>query len=128
MSERGPGLRIGDSDAELGVVPVFLSVARADLIYVKVLLESFEGIGVMRSEEPFYGDDRALIVLLIVPDAAADAEAVLGDASQFTDLRVETVTHERLQRLRDDLLGELGEPRKRQVSSSSDSKRGLAKT
>lgn len=104
------GIRVGEVDARLGVVPVFLSVARADLIYVKVLLESFEGIGVMRSEEPFYGDERALIVLLIVPDAVRDAEAVLDDAARVTDLRMETVAPERLERLRDDLLGELETP------------------
>jgi hypothetical protein len=97
-------------DPELGVHPVFLSVPRADLIYLKILLESFEGIGVMRSEEPFYGSGRALVVLLIVPDSAADAVNLLNEACEVTDLALEPVARDRLKRLRKDLLGELENP------------------
>jgi hypothetical protein len=97
-------------DPELGVHPVFLSVPRADLIYIKILLESFEGIGVMRSEEPFYGPGRALVVLLIVPDSAADAVKLLNEARGVTDLALELVAGERIERLRKDLLGELERP------------------
>lgn len=97
-------------DPALGVHPVFLNVARCDLIYVKVLLESFEGIGVMRSEEPFYEDDRALIVLLIVPDAADDALQLLNEARGVTDLALEPADPDRAERLRSDLIGELERP------------------
>jgi hypothetical protein len=97
-------------DPALGVHPVFLSVPRADLIYIKVLLESFEGIGVMRSEEPIYGPGRALVVLLIVPDSVADAVKLLNEARGVTDLALEPVAGERIERLRKDLLGELERP------------------
>ena len=89
-------------DPELGVHPVFLSVPRADLIYIKILLESFEGIGVMRSEEPFYCPGRALIVLLIVPDSVAYAVKLLNEARGVTDLGLEPVAGERIERLRRD--------------------------
>jgi hypothetical protein len=97
-------------DEELGVHPVFVSLPREDLIYLKVLLESFEGIGVMRSEEPFYESNRALVVLLIVPDSAADALRLLNEVRGVTALAVESVERSRIERLRRDLLGELSRP------------------
>jgi hypothetical protein len=97
-------------DPVLGVHPVLLTAARNDLIYVKVLLESFEGIGVMRTEEPFYTAGRGLVVLRIVPDAADDALRLLNEARGVTDLALEPADPDRAERLRSDLLGELERP------------------
>jgi hypothetical protein len=77
------------------------------LIYLKLMLESYEGVGVARSEEPFYDGERALLVFLLVPDFFDVAERLLVHLENAVDLRREIVEPSRLVRLRADLLGEL---------------------
>ena len=74
-------------DPDLGVHPLFLSIRRADAIYVKVILESYEGLGVTRTEQPHYEEDRALIVFLLVPDLADQARCLLSALRVEIDLR-----------------------------------------
>ena len=96
-----------DIDPELGLCACFVSAPRRHLIYIKVLLESYEGVGVARSEDPFYDDERALLVLLLVPDFLDAAAGLIGHFETAVGLRRESVEPSRLDRLRADLLGEL---------------------
>ena len=67
-------------DAALGVYTLFFSVPRRDIVFFKLLIESYEGIASGRSMQRFLdgGDDRALEVVLAVPDFIDAARAVLA--------------------------------------------------
>jgi hypothetical protein len=71
----------------LGVHVVFLSVARADEIFVRVVLECHEGFGVARAQDPSYSDERTMLSLLVVPDFADDVRAMLGDLVGSADIQ-----------------------------------------
>ena len=75
-------------DERLGVHPVFLVVPRATLLYVKVVLESYEGFGVLRTKMPYYTETDALIVLLIVPDFAEPSSQMLAELAAQGELRI----------------------------------------
>lgn len=94
-------------DPELGLCACFVSAPRRHLTYIKVLLESYEGVGVARSEEPFFDGERALLVLLLVPDFLDAAVGLIEHLESAVGLRRESVEPSRLDRLRADLLGEL---------------------
>jgi hypothetical protein len=64
-------------EPSLGVHAVFLSTPREEVIYVKVLLESYEGVASYRTQNPEHEPGRALIAVLVAPDFARDATAVL---------------------------------------------------
>jgi hypothetical protein len=72
---------------ELGVHVVFLSVARKDEIFVRVVLECHEGFGVARAHEGEHEPERTLLSLLIVPDFAEPARALLADLRVSADIR-----------------------------------------
>lgn len=55
------------------VVEVYLRVAPTDIAYVKFIFESYEGIAVVRTVDR----TRAVIVLLIAADFAAEARRIL---------------------------------------------------
>jgi len=78
---------LSDLIPSLGVHVAFLSVARKDEIYVRVVLECHEGFGVARAHEGEHEPDRTLLSLLIVPDFAEPARALLADLATTTDLR-----------------------------------------
>ena len=94
-----------DVDPELGVLALFLSVPRKDLIAVKVLLESFEGIGVIRSQQPRYTPERSLIVMLLVPDFLDCARRLLAELSEMTAAEVVAPSAAMLAELKAELLG-----------------------
>jgi hypothetical protein len=71
----------------LGVHVVFLSVARKDEVYVRVVLECHEGIGVARAHDPEFAPDRTLLSLLVVPDFAQPASALLAEVAAAADVR-----------------------------------------
>jgi len=91
-------------DAELGLVPLFVSIAPADLISLKVLLESYEGVGVIRTQERCFAPGRALIVMLLVADAIEDARSLLSEFLETASFELIDETPELLAELKRDLL------------------------
>ena len=73
---------------ELGVHVVFMSVARKDEIFVRVVLECHEGFGVARAHEGATEAERTLLSLLIVPDFAEPACGMLDDLLECADIRL----------------------------------------
>jgi len=70
----------------LGVHVVFMSVSRADEIFVRVLLECHEGFGVARAHDPSFRPDRTLLTLLVVPDLGADCMGLLDELARTADV------------------------------------------
>jgi hypothetical protein len=56
------------------VVPIFLRVRREDIAYIKFLIESYEGIGIVRTLERH----AAIIVVLSTPDFAGVVRDVVA--------------------------------------------------
>jgi hypothetical protein len=94
-------------DPALGVCACFVSAPRRHVIYAKVILESYEGVGIARSVEPFYEGDRTLMVFLLAPDFLRVAQEMLAHLQSAIDLRFERASAERLAVLSADLLDEL---------------------
>jgi len=55
------------------IVEIFLELPPGDIAYLKFILESYEGIGVMRTIDR----TKALVVLMIAADFLDDARAIL---------------------------------------------------
>lgn len=96
-------------DPELGICALFLSAPRRHLTYLKLILESYEGVGVARTEQPFYQDDRALIVFLLAPDFFWVADKVIRHLESEVGVRREEVSDAVRATLRDDLLSQLSD-------------------
>jgi hypothetical protein len=79
---------------KLGVHVVFMSVSRKDEIFVRVVLECHEGVGVARAHDPAYSEERTLLSMLIVPDFAETARAMLADLAVDADLEFFPATPE----------------------------------
>jgi hypothetical protein len=60
------------------IVPIYVRLAPVDIALLKFLVESYEGVGIVRTLDR----RSAIIVLLIVPDFLAVAEAVLDDLAR----------------------------------------------
>ena len=63
------------TEARTGVDPVYLRVAPAEIAHIKFLVESYEGIGIVRTVDRH----TAIIVVLGVEDFARDVAAILGE-------------------------------------------------
>lgn len=61
-----------------GIVPFFLRVRPADIAYLKFLVESYEGIAVVRTLDP----RRALVVLLAAKDFVETVSALVSSLAQ----------------------------------------------
>jgi len=46
------------------VLEIFLRVRRPDIAYIKFIIESYEGVGIVRTIDPY----AAIIVILVAPD------------------------------------------------------------
>lgn len=57
----------------MDVVPIYLRVPRQDVVYVKCVFESYEGVGVCRTLDRH----EALLVAMVVPDALPAARAII---------------------------------------------------
>ncbi|HEY2387942.1 MAG TPA: DUF4911 domain-containing protein [Candidatus Binatia bacterium] len=55
------------------IVEIFLELPPGDIAYLKFILESYEGIGVMRTIDR----TKALVVLMIAADFVDDARAII---------------------------------------------------
>lgn len=73
-------------DPALGVHVVFVSVPREEVIFVKVLLESYEGITAYRTQNAEHLPGRALIAVLAPPDFVADTRRVLAEIVETADV------------------------------------------
>jgi hypothetical protein len=60
------------------VAEIFLHVRRADIAYIKFLIESYEGVGIVRTIDRH----AAIIVLLAAPDFAATAHDIVAAIRQ----------------------------------------------
>ncbi len=100
-------------DPELGVYTIYMSVARRDSVFVKLMVESYEGIGITRSLDPFYeggpGDceARGLMVLLAVADAVEAVGLLIEELVAECGLRLVEPSAEDIALFRTNLLGEL---------------------
>jgi len=55
------------------IVEIFLELPPGDIAYLKFILESYEGVGVMRTID----STKAVVVLMIAADFLDDARALL---------------------------------------------------
>jgi len=99
--------RIPPLAEELGVHPVFFALSSEDSNYVKIVIESYDCIGVLRCQDPDYRTDRILLVLLLVPDMVSEARALLGELCRDVEIEFPEATPEMLTSLSADLLSEL---------------------
>ena len=60
------------------VLEIFLRVRRADIAYIKFLIESYEGVGIIRTLDRH----AAIIVLLAAPDFAVTVRGIIGAIQQ----------------------------------------------
>ncbi len=100
----------GAYDCRLGLYSVFIEMPRAQSIYLKLVIESYEGIAVVRNVEPDEGGDEVRQVLLVVSDFLSLTEDVLEQFSSEVPLRLLEPTVAMRGDLRRQLLGELDEP------------------
>jgi hypothetical protein len=63
----------------------FVRLAPADISYLKFVLESYEGVGFLRTVDP----KAAIVVVLVVPDFAAEGQAILQSVAR--EIEVERV-------------------------------------
>ena len=73
-------------DPRLGVHVIFVSVPRAEVIFVKVLLESFEGVAAYRTQNAEHVPGRALIAVLAPPDFVDDTRRILAEIVETADV------------------------------------------
>jgi hypothetical protein len=75
-----PAIELSPLDPTFGVHVLFVSVPRHEAVYLTVLLESYEGLVSFRTQAPEHEPGRALLAVLVPPDFAEDAVAVLEGA------------------------------------------------
>jgi hypothetical protein len=92
-------------DEALGLCPLFFRVPRREAVYVRGVLDSYECLGVVRSEETGLEYERPLMVLLAPADFRSDALDVLGRLAVEVGLSLESPTPGQLELLRRRILG-----------------------
>jgi len=90
-------------DPKLGVHVIFVSVPREEVIFVKVLLESFEGVAAYRTQDAEHVPGRALIAVLAPPDFLDDTRRILAEIVETADVVAVAPTPADLARLYADL-------------------------
>ena len=68
---------------DAGFVPLFVKLPPAHIVELKFLLESYEGLGIIRTLNQQTGE----IVVLATTDTAAEARRVLESAAEALELR-----------------------------------------
>lgn len=96
-------------DALLGVYTLFLVVPRADVVYVRLVIESWEDFAVPRTMDRFHEGDRArqVVVVLAVPDYIGPCARRLARLCAETGAVPMPSTPALREALRRDLLGTL---------------------
>ena len=82
---------------------IFISVPREEVIFVKLLLESFEGIAAYRTQNAEHVPGRALIAVLAPPDFVNDTRAVLAEIAETADVVAHAPAPAELAKLYSDL-------------------------
>lgn len=93
-------------DALLGVYTLFLVVPRTEVVYFRLVIESWEDFAVPRTMLRFCPDDRSrsVVVVLAVPDFIGPCARRLARLCMEVDGRQVAVTPELRDALRRDLL------------------------
>jgi hypothetical protein len=96
-----------DYDDMLGVYALFLVVPRADVVYVRLVVESWEDFAVPRTMDRFHEGDRArqVVVVLAVPDFIGPCARRLARLCEETGAVPLASTPALREALRRDLLG-----------------------
>jgi hypothetical protein len=74
-------------DADLGVWVSFLALPRKDVIFVKLMLESYEALAMARTVDPHWEDGIALIVVFSVNDFIETTRIVMAELVETTGAR-----------------------------------------
>jgi hypothetical protein len=90
-------------DARLGACAIFVSVPRQEVLFVKVLLESFEGVAAYRTQDAEHAPGRAMIAVLAPPDFVEDARRILEEIRESANVVAHVPTPAELARLYADL-------------------------
>ena len=77
-----PAFDLPPVDSAFGVHVIFVSIPRREAVFFTVLLESYEGIASFRTQNPEHAPGRVLVAILIPPDFAHDAVAVLEETAR----------------------------------------------
>lgn len=87
-----PVVRVGSVDVPydpvLGVYCVYALVPRPQIVFYKILIESYETLGVARSLEPHYRPGWALTCMLAVPDSMSQVVRVYDEMAEQIELQV----------------------------------------
>ncbi len=65
----------------MDLIEIYLRVQRADIALIKFLLESYEGVGIVRTIDK----KKATVVVLAMPDFINDIRAVLESLREHMD-------------------------------------------
>mgnify|MGYP004206856299 CR=1 FL=1 len=58
---------------------LFFTVARKNSVWVRAILDSYESLGVLRSQDPDLDGERALMVFFLAPDMVGESLPVLEE-------------------------------------------------
>jgi hypothetical protein len=67
--------------------PIFISIQPKDIVFLKNIIESYEGLGIVRTLD----QKKAVIVLLALVDTYADAQNLLASLKEEGDLNFEII-------------------------------------
>lgn len=85
---QGPDRRLTPPGSELR--PIFLRVPPEQIVYLKFILESYDGLGVVRTLDP----EAAIIVVLALADTEAEADRLLESLGR--EIRIERLSAEEI--------------------------------
>jgi hypothetical protein len=96
----------GEYDAVLGVFTLFVLVPRAEVVYFRLVVESWEDIAVVRTMQRFSESDRrrSVVVVMAVPDYIEPCRSGLARLCSEVDGVPVPVTAQLRDLLRRDLL------------------------
>lgn len=103
VEKRSDQVRLGVVHEDMGVHTLFFCVPRPQAVYAKGIIDSYAEIGVLRSQDPKFAPGTALMVLLVVPDFAAEAVTLMEGLAAEGGITFTDATPARLADLRRDL-------------------------
>lgn len=98
-----PNIPLPPLDPRLGAHVIFVSVPREDVLFIKVSLESYEGVAAYRTQNAEHAPGRALIAVLTPPDFVEDARRILGEMRDSADVTAHAPTTQEIEQLYADL-------------------------
>jgi len=82
--EKGENKRCDPPSPSLDAVRIFLRLPRRDIAYFKFVLESYEGMAVVRTEDKRAG----IVMLLVAPDFMQEIEGLLEELGREIAIEV----------------------------------------